>query len=77
MSDIDDEGVILEVDYSASTERERVAAADSLRRWISDAEPSNKAILERLEQDIRSDNHMDRWAAIGLEDLIRPPYAVA
>jgi len=77
VSDIDDEGVILEVDYSASTERERVDAADSLRQWISDAEPSNKAILERLEQDIRSDNQMDRWAAFALEDLIRPPYAVA
>lgn len=77
MSDIDDDGVILEADYSISTERERIAAADSLSRWITQSKPSNKAILERLEQDIRSDNQMDRWAAFALEDLIRPPYAVA
>ena len=62
---------------SEATERERVVAADSLRRWITESNPTNKAILERLERDIRDDSQMERWAAFALEDLIRPPLAVA
>jgi hypothetical protein len=62
---------------SEATERERVVAADSLRRWITESNPTNKAILERLEKDIRDDSQMERWAAFALEDLIRPPLAIA
>jgi hypothetical protein len=62
---------------SEATERERAIAADSLRRWITESNPTNRAILERLEKDIRDDSQMERWAAFALEDLIRPPLAIA
>lgn len=55
------------------TTKERLAAADSLRRWIDEEQPENKAILERLETDIRADVRLNEWGAFALEDLLRPP----
>lgn len=73
--EVDEFGI--EPGLSEATERERVVAADALRRWITESNPTNKAILERLEKDIRDDSQMERWAAFALEDLIRPPLAIA
>ena len=73
MSDIDDDGVEIATEYSRVTEAERLAVADALRAWISDAEPENKEILNRLEADIREDKQLENWAAFTLEDLMQPP----
>jgi len=73
MADIDDEGVVPEIDYSVSTEKERIAAADKLQKWVLEAKPENQAILSRLESDMRSHKQLENWAQFALEDLIRPP----
>jgi len=73
VSDIDDDGVEIATEYSRVTEAERLAVADTLRAWISAAEPENKEILNRLEADIREDKQLENWAAFTLEDLMQPP----
>lgn len=73
MTDIDDDGIEVAEEYSRVTESERLAVANTLRDWISAAEPENKEILNRLEADIREDRQLENWAAFTLEDLMQPP----
>jgi len=73
VSDIDDEGIEVETEFSRLSETERLDVADKLRTWIDKAKPENKEILNRLEADIRENRQLENWAAFTLEDLMKPP----
>jgi len=62
------------LEFSRTTEAERIAVAKSLRDWIDIAQPTNQEILNRLEADIREDRQLENWAAFNLEDLMQPPH---
>lgn len=55
------------------SERERLAAANALRDWVTAEKPTNEPILKRLESDIRSGRKLNEWGAFSLDDLLRPP----
>ncbi len=56
-----------------SADRDRVGAADALRKWIDERSPTNVHILEQLESDLRKNQRLNEWGQFALEDLLRPP----
>lgn len=58
-----------------ASEKERLAAADALKRWMDEEGSSirNREILDRLHQDIRANRKMNEWGSFPLDDLLRPP----
>ena len=56
-----------------SADRDRLAAADALKKWIDERSPANAHILEQLEGDLRKNQRLNEWGQFALEDLLRPP----
>jgi len=56
-----------------SADRDRLGAADALRKWIDERSPTNAHILEQLESDLRKNQRLNEWGQFALEDLLRPP----
>ena len=58
-----------------ASEKERLAAADALKKWMDEEGASirNREILERLQSDIRANRKMNEWGSFPLDDLLRPP----
>ena len=73
MSDDVDEGSTVETLVEKSADRDRLGAADALRKWIVERSPTNAHILEQLESDLRKNQRLNEWGQFALEDLLRPP----
>ena len=73
MSDDVDEGSSAETLAEKSADRDRLGAADALRKWIVERSPTNAHILEQLESDLRKNQRLNEWGQFALEDLLRPP----
>lgn len=56
-----------------SADRDRLAAADALKKWIDERSPANAHILSQLEGDLRKNQRLNEWGQFALEDLLRPP----
>ena len=56
-----------------SADRDRLAAADALKKWIDERTPANAHILQQLEGDLRKNQRLNEWGQFALEDLLRPP----
>jgi hypothetical protein len=58
-----------------ASEKERLAAADALKKWMDEEGSSirNREILDRLHKDIRANRKMNEWGSFPLDDLLRPP----
>lgn len=56
-----------------SADRDRLAAADALKKWIDERSPANAHILNQLEGDLRKNQRLNEWGQFALEDLLRPP----
>lgn len=56
-----------------SADRDRLGAADALKKWIEERSPANGHILEQLENDLRKNQRLNEWGQFALEDLLRPP----
>lgn len=56
-----------------SADRDRLAAADALKKWIDERSPANAHILQQLEGDLRKNQRLNEWGQFALEDLLRPP----
>ena len=73
MSDDLDEGSTVETLVEKGADRDRLGAADALRKWIVERSPTNAHILEQLESDLRKNQRLNEWGQFALEDLLRPP----
>ena len=73
MSDDVDEGSTVETLVEKGADRDRLGAADALRKWIVERSPTNAHILEQLESDLRKNQRLNEWGQFALEDLLRPP----
>ena len=73
MSDDVDEGSSAETLVEKGADRDRLVAADALRKWIVERSPTNAHILEQLESDLRKNQRLNEWGQFALEDLLRPP----
>ena len=73
MSDDVDEGSSAETLAEKGADRDRLVAADALRKWIVERSPTNAHILEQLESDLRKNQRLNEWGQFALEDLLRPP----
>ena len=73
MSDDNDEGNSAKSLVEKSADRDRLGAADALRKWIDERSPANAHILEQLEGDLRENRRLNEWGQFALEDLLRPP----
>jgi hypothetical protein len=73
MSDEIDEGNSAKLLVEKSADRDRLGAADALRKWIDERSPANAHILEQLESDLRENQRLNEWGQFALEDLLRPP----
>ncbi len=56
-----------------SADRDRLGAADALKKWIDERSPANAHILAQLESDLRKNQRLNEWGQFALEDLLRPP----
>jgi len=56
-----------------SADRDRLGAADALKKWIDERSPANAHILGQLEGDLRKNQRLNEWGQFALEDLLRPP----
>ena len=73
MSDDLNEGSTVETLVEKGADRDRLGAADALRKWIVERSPTNAHILEQLESDLRKNQRLNEWGQFALEDLLRPP----
>jgi hypothetical protein len=73
MTDIDDAGVILDIEESTRLVQQREEAANRLDAWVQEREPANAAILTELAKDLRANRRLNEWGQFALEDLLRPP----
>jgi hypothetical protein len=71
-----DSGIELTPEEAArASEKERLAAADALKKWMDEEGSSirNREIIDRLHKDIRANRKMNEWGSFPLDDLLRPP----
>lgn len=73
MSDDVEESNSAESLAEKSADRDRLGAADALKKWIDERSPANAHILEQLEGDLRKNQRLNEWGQFALEDLLRPP----
>jgi uncharacterized protein YukE len=75
MSSFESEIEMSPEEAARASEKERLAAADALKKWMDEEGSSirNREILDRLHKDIRANRKMNEWGSFPLDDLLRPP----